>query len=196
MVAKTRQSKAPVTIENVPSKWRGVTKASEYSVDIVPGESITIRCRKTVVRPAGRDVYVNPSLVRALDALAPREWALTLDRRARAELAAMIDDGALAIAADWAEERGGRREWVGLLSTLDRCEPVEEDIVRTFRLGEQAEHGSYNLSYYGTITSITARTVTIDDDGQVKRLSLCDFCRRNWDFDLAKARKRNTEWMD
>jgi hypothetical protein len=85
------------------------------------------------------------------------------------------------------------------LHGIDRrrsIEPTPYD--RTFHIGDQAEHGSYNLSYYGPIVAITAKSVTIrsDVDGRNRRLSLAEFSRRNWNFDLQTARRRNGEWMD
>ena len=66
---------------------------------------------------------------------------------------------------------------------------------KTFMLGDTAEYNSYNLSYYGTITSITAKTVTIIHEGQKTRLSIYDFNRRNHRFDLEKMRARNDDTM-
>lgn len=63
----------------------------------------------------------------------------------------------------------------------------------TFKVGDAAEYDSYNLSYYGTITSITDKTVTIVKSGAAHRLSIYDFTWRNRDFDLAKTKASNTE---
>ena len=68
----------------------------------------------------------------------------------------------------------------------------------TFKVGDTAEYGSYNLSYLGPIIAITAKTVTVDKGstgGRVKRLSLHEFNWRNRDFDLEEIRKRNAETM-
>jgi hypothetical protein len=69
---------------------------------------------------------------------------------------------------------------------------------RTFILGDTASYGGYNMTYMGTITSITAKTVTIVEDhgGRVHRLELHEFNWRNWDFDADAAWKRNCEWCD
>ena len=69
---------------------------------------------------------------------------------------------------------------------------------RTFKVGDQAEHGSYNLVYYGSIQTITEKTVVIFDRtyDKTRRLSIGEFVFRNHDFDLARAQKRNSEWMD
>ena len=65
-----------------------------------------------------------------------------------------------------------------------------------FKIGDQAEYGSYNLSYYGKITSITEKTVTIkEDDGTGHRLSLAEFAWRNYRFDLATVQRNNSVEM-
>ena len=71
---------------------------------------------------------------------------------------------------------------------------VEMD--RTFKPGDLAEYGSYNLSYFGRITSIGPKTVTIVDyEGssmeKTYRLSLERFAVRNVDFDADKAKTHN-----
>jgi uncharacterized protein (DUF1015 family) len=70
--------------------------------------------------------------------------------------------------------------------------------IKTFSIGSKAEYDSYNLSYTGTITSITDKTITIvEDHGTTKhRLKLDQFCWRNWNFDLEKIRKENAAWTD
>lgn len=68
---------------------------------------------------------------------------------------------------------------------------------RTFKIGDQAEYDSYNLSYTGTIIGISEKTVSIKPEHRetVKRLKLTDFCWRNWDFDEEKTAHRNSEEM-
>ena len=69
-----------------------------------------------------------------------------------------------------------------------------------FQLGDMAEYDSYNLSYYGVITKITAKTVTIverhGNSPRVHRLPIERFCWRNYNFNLAKTQKENavTSW--
>ena len=81
----------------------------------------------------------------------------------------------------------------------------------TFNVGDAAEYDSYNLSYIGTIESITDKTVTIwegtyrTDYGvisgaakektkkKVTRLTMEMFCWRNYNFDEAKKRAENAE---
>lgn len=63
---------------------------------------------------------------------------------------------------------------------------------RRFEIGDQAEYHSYNLRYHGPIVSIGAKCITIDagQEGR-KRLPILGFCRRNWDFDLARIEAEN-----
>ena len=70
----------------------------------------------------------------------------------------------------------------------------------TLAVGDEAEYGSYNLSYTGTITKITEKCVTIvaypnSSMSRPHRLSLNEFCWRNWDFDAVATAKRNNEEM-
>lgn len=68
----------------------------------------------------------------------------------------------------------------------------------TFAVGDRAEGDSYNLSYCGKITSIGAKTVTIELEhlNRAVRLPIRYFMWRNWDFDAAAIAKRNSEWTD
>jgi hypothetical protein len=62
-----------------------------------------------------------------------------------------------------------------------------------FMLGDFAEYDSYNLSYIGEIVSITEKTVTIRPQYETtkRRLSLSDFCWRNYNFNLEKTKADN-----
>lgn len=64
---------------------------------------------------------------------------------------------------------------------------------KTFNIGDMAEYDSYNLSYYGTIESITDKTVTIKPrfSGRKFRLKLNQFFWRNYDFDLETKAAEN-----
>lgn len=77
----------------------------------------------------------------------------------------------------------------------NRTTPIDFD--NTFKVGDKAEYDSWNLSYIGTIVSITANSVIIDQDmgdsSPKKRLPLGEFCNRNWDFDLDTKIKENAE---
>lgn len=64
---------------------------------------------------------------------------------------------------------------------------------RTFGIGDEVEHSSYNLRYTGNIKAIAAGTVTVQDGNEVKRMELAEFIRRNWNFDAAKTAAFNAE---
>lgn len=67
---------------------------------------------------------------------------------------------------------------------------------RTYHVGELCETGSYNLTYFGRIERITAKTVTTRDDGSAsaKRLWIEEFADRNHD-DLGPKFAANAEEM-
>jgi hypothetical protein len=66
----------------------------------------------------------------------------------------------------------------------------------TFKVGDSAVYGGYNLTYTGRIVSVGAKTVTIENHGQKTRLSIASFSRLNDDYDAAKIAERNAAWMD
>lgn len=70
---------------------------------------------------------------------------------------------------------------------------------KEFKLGDPAEYGSYNLSYYGPITAITEKTVEISErrqgGGKKHRLDLHTFDWRNHDFNADKAAAKNADTM-
>lgn len=68
----------------------------------------------------------------------------------------------------------------------------------TFKVGDTAEWGSYNLTYTGTITKITGKRVFIRkyDNAPQKSFTIEGFVQTNWDFDLKEIQKRNSQWMD
>ena len=74
----------------------------------------------------------------------------------------------------------------------------------SFNVGDYAEYGSYNLSYYGPIIKITDKTVSIicrfdaaaharGEKVKVHRLSLDTFCWRNIRFNLNDTIESNRE---
>lgn len=73
-----------------------------------------------------------------------------------------------------------------------------EHYERRFRIGDLAEYHAFNLSYYGPIVSIGEKTIAIREShgSRVHRLDIATFSRRNRDFDVEKAWKRNSEWSD
>lgn len=70
--------------------------------------------------------------------------------------------------------------------------------IKTFAVGDVAEYDSFNLKYLGSITGITAKTVTIQPPRYrgYKRLKLEHFAWRNAQFDLEKITRENAETMN
>ncbi len=72
--------------------------------------------------------------------------------------------------------------------------------LRRFRMGDQAEYGGYNLTYYGPIVSITAKQVRVAKRSEGRRevaaMDIEAFSSMNREFDLDVARKRNANWSD
>lgn len=70
-----------------------------------------------------------------------------------------------------------------------------QDVDITFKIGDTAEYGSYNLHYLGKIVKITDKGVTIEPEYSrgIKRLSLNEFMWRNHNFDLAVITARNAD---
>lgn len=67
--------------------------------------------------------------------------------------------------------------------------------IKVFRVGDVAEHDSYNLKYTGLIKSITAKNVIIEPKfGRgTKRLDFRNFSWRNHDFDVDRVARENYE---
>lgn len=75
---------------------------------------------------------------------------------------------------------------------LEHCGTVVD---QTFNIGDRAEYNSFNLSYFGTIVAIGAKTVTVEDGHARYRLTIENFARRNAE-PMARKHKRNAEWCD
>jgi hypothetical protein len=88
-------------------------------------------------------------------------------------------------------------DWRVMYENGVRCDRlVPYDV--TFKVGDEAEHGSYNLRYTGKIVGIGVKTVTIDasDIGHTtRRLTIHEFDRRNYKFDAAKVAEFNADEM-
>ncbi|NBW06393.1 MAG: hypothetical protein EBR82_00015 [Caulobacteraceae bacterium] len=68
--------------------------------------------------------------------------------------------------------------------------------MQRFVPGDQAEYDSYNLSYYGPILSIGAKTITVQTTGGGKKMLKPDtFAWRNWNFSPSEAAVKNSETM-
>lgn len=66
----------------------------------------------------------------------------------------------------------------------------------TFRIGDCAVYGGFNMTYTGTVTAIGKTTVTVKDAWTTKRMDLHRFSAWNEFFDLDAINKRNSEWLD
>lgn len=68
----------------------------------------------------------------------------------------------------------------------------------TFRVGDWAVYGGFNLTYTGRIISIGEKTVAIEEQhgGRVHRLDIARFSRWNWDYNSERISKQNSEWYD
>lgn len=236
-MARTSAKKAPIQIDVAGRDG----KPSGYSVEILPGERITVRTRRqTGSTPTGayrinyhgdgkcirtRPAKVSPesvawlalvSMEKQADKAAAKAWCDGLLRsdanelhgilRAvseafqRSTVARTLDLPAQeSVAQDWIEEHGGQRHWLQHMNSFEISEPTFTAYCETFAVGDRAEYDSYNLSYIGRILSITAKTVTIDHgdrcDNGTSRLSIYDFCWRNYDGMAGKVRQ-NQEWTD
>lgn len=149
-----------------------------YVAYVTPGESVT------VIRS---EMRFTATMSRNDNVVASR-WLESLTPAARADLIRLrLDDATPAeVMGDWIEENGGQRQWAEGFAVTSR----------TYKMGERAEYHSYNLNYFGEITSITAKTVTINaGHAENRRLSLYEFCWRNWS-DPAPKLKSNREWTD
>lgn len=178
-----------------------------YEVVICPGESIEITA--TGVKRELSDTAVIAHLSRipgngvgsplVFNELSDWFWKLSYDEKC--ELGELLADEQEGVAKDWIEDHGGFREWSFLLGFTARVVDVPFTETRTFHIGDQAEHSSFNLSYYDEILSITDKTVTFRDSGasnktKTKRLTITKFVEYNWNFSLQAAQKRNREWQD
>lgn len=69
---------------------------------------------------------------------------------------------------------------------------------KVLKVDDEVVFDSFNLVYTGRIVKIGPKSITILDScsKRNKRLDLFVFIRRNWNLDLDKINKRNSEWMD
>lgn len=71
-----------------------------------------------------------------------------------------------------------------------------QQVDRTFKVGDIAEYDSFNLSYHGEIVKITDKRITIKPQysrDRVKSMDLYSFAWRNYNFDLQKSMDDNAE---
>jgi hypothetical protein len=89
------------------------------------------------------------------------------------------------------------KKWIRLYGhESNHVTPHDYDI--TFKVGDVAVYGGFNLTYTGTIVGIDEKTVRIREahDKQMHTLDIATFSNWNRDFDLEKIAKHNNEWMD
>jgi hypothetical protein len=69
---------------------------------------------------------------------------------------------------------------------------------RKFSIGDTIETGSYNLVYTGTIKKITKSYIecTHISESRIRRMKISEFIYGNYDLDLNKIAKNNSEWYD
>lgn len=102
--------------------------------------------------------------------------------------------------------------WAGALNegrSQAECDTIRPAVIRmavdaafdkTFKVGEMAEYGSYNLHYYGPIVSVSTKTVVIAERHantgtapKRHRLDLNEFIWRNDAFVLSEVQAMNAE---
>jgi hypothetical protein len=62
----------------------------------------------------------------------------------------------------------------------------------TFAVGQKAVYDSYNFDYLNPILSVGEKTVAFEG----RRLTLAEFIRHNYDFDMKKINDRRASWSD
>ena len=99
------------------------------------------------------------------------------------------------------------KQKVQIVCEMPRWNPEKREnytahINKTYKLGELAEYGSYNLSYYGVIINITPKQVWIQEsdyrgnlNGEKHHLSLDTFAWRNATWNADKAFEENSDTM-
>lgn len=73
----------------------------------------------------------------------------------------------------------------------------ERPFDHTFEMGGVAVYGGYNLTYTGTVVSITEKTVIIEEEHSSRRhnMDLAKFLSWNRHFNLAEISARNADTM-
>lgn len=83
--------------------------------------------------------------------------------------------------------------------TIERIDGGTVVSVKRFEVGDAVVYDSFNLFYTGTITSITAKCVTVKKDsfgGKTCRMRPETFAWRNWKFDASAIAEKNAAWSD
>jgi len=88
--------------------------------------------------------------------------------------------------------------------TIERFDGGTVISVKRFEVGDRVEYDSFNLSYTGTITNITAKCIIVKTGsfgGETCRIKTCrmkpeTFAWRNWNFDASATAAKNAAWSD
>lgn len=67
---------------------------------------------------------------------------------------------------------------------------------RVFAIGDEAAYSGYNLTYTGQIVAIGAKTVTVRDEHETRRLSIYDFLFWNRRFDAERTLETNRQVLE
>lgn len=218
------QAQAKLTPARKPAKsaphYVPMDLGPEYRIEVqlIPGECIRFRGRHTYAHGSAVVPEV-ADMVRAMEAEQDLSLALIIadkleemGRRAALEIRRGVEEYERFSRFDRNDAERIKRLEREILGVRYRASDPVYDFAngphavafdRTFKVGDQAEHGSYNLSYYGPIDSITEKSVMIADrhrNGNAKakryRFTIEQFVSRHWNWTIEKAHKRNSEWSD
>ena len=190
----SRKTATPVVLEAVHSDSNAV-----ISAEIVKGESIRLfgwrRVGDKVTFPGG-DLG---AMFESAKSEGGEVWLVFADmceEMGNRSCYGLVRECAEELADGKETNRYGR----SLVEVIESCisdrKPKYKNFDVTYRVGDEAEHGSYNLSYHGSITNITAKTVMIQDYSRKKRLKIEQFARRNYNWSLQQAEQRSASFMD
>ncbi len=191
-------------------KIRQHTTELQLQAEIRPNESIRIFGMAPKYETAGFEAFAKayggwrkPSPEEAWLRSLPREKRMELGgllrERAKNEESGTPDRQLTGVISDWLEDHGGSQLW--LYDTFG-ASPVTEKVMRpvdrTFKVGDTVIVGGYNFDYYGTISSITPKTVVAEEDyGDKKKVfSIWKFVNSHHDLDLEQSYERRRNWSD
>lgn len=80
------------------------------------------------------------------------------------------------------------------------CNNTDPGWDRTFEIGDTCEESSYNLTYFGTVSTVSEKKIGVlkerGNQGQRSMMDLDVFSSRNCRIDIESERQRNREWRD
>lgn len=79
---------------------------------------------------------------------------------------------------------------------VERIEGGTVISAKRFEVGDIVEYDSFNMSYMGKITNITAKCVIVKIDPcrrLTRRMKPGEFAWRNWNFNASSAQAKNSE---